>query len=132
MKYCADTWFFIELGKKEKKALGIIRSLGKHKNKIIVPVVVILELRRISIRSGKKDISDDLIKYLKLNKNIEFINCDLEVSIKAGEISANYNVPAIDSIIAAAAIVHKCHRLISKDNHFEKLQKNKLIKLLSW
>ena len=132
MRYCADTWFFIELSKNERRALEIIRALGKHKNRIIIPAVVLLELRRISIRSGKKELSNDFIKSLELNKNFEIINCDLEVSIKAGEISANYNIPAIDSIIVASAIIHKCHRLISKDNHFKILQKNRLIRLLYW
>ena len=106
MRYCADTWFFIELSKNERRALEIIRALGKHKNRIIIPAVVLLELRRISIRSGKKELSNDFIKSLELNKNFEIINCDLEVSIKAGEISANYNIPAIDSIIVASAIVN--------------------------
>jgi len=85
MKYCADTWFIIELSKSEPKALKIIKNLRKHKNKIIMPSVVILELTRISIKSGKKKILDELLKNLELNKNIEIVDCSLEISKRAGE-----------------------------------------------
>ena len=132
MKYCADTWFIIELSKPELKAIKIIKNLGKHKNKIIIPTVVILELTRISIKSGKKQIMDELLKNLELNKNIDIVDCSLEISKKAGEISATYNIPTIDSIIAATAILNNCHKLISNDSHFVKLKKNKLIKMVSW
>ena len=132
MKYCADTWFIIELSKSEPMALKIIKNLGKHKNKIINPSVVILELIKISIKSGKKQIMDELLKNFELNKNIDIVNCSLEISKKAGEISATYNIPTVDSIIAATAILNNCHRLISKDSHFVKLKKSRLIKLLSW
>jgi predicted nucleic acid-binding protein len=132
MKYCADTWFLIELSKSEPKALKIMRNMGKHKNKIVIPSVVILEITRISIRSGKDQILDELIKSLELHKNVEIVDCNLEISKKAGKISANYNIPSVDSIIAATAILYNSDRLISKDSHFMKLNKSKLIKLKYW
>jgi predicted nucleic acid-binding protein len=132
MKYCADTWFLIELGKSEPKATKIVKNLGKHKNSLIIPSVVILELTRFSIRNGKKPILDELIKSIQWHQSIDIVDCDLKISKEAGELSANYNIPSVDSIIAATAIIHNCHRLISEDNHFQKLVKNRLIKLIKW
>lgn len=132
MKYCTDTWFFIEVSKEEPKALKILNNLEKDKNQLIVPSVTILELIRRSIRTGKKKIMDELLKSLLTSRNIKIIECDVEIAIKAGEISAIFNIPTIDSIIAATSVIYKCHRLISNDSHFDILRKNKLIKLTSW
>jgi predicted nucleic acid-binding protein len=132
MKYCADTWFFIELSKQEPKALKIINTLKKSKNILIVPSVVILELTRRAIRTGTKKYVDDLINTMKSVKNILIAECDVDIAEKAGEISAVFNIPSIDSIIAATSIINKCNKLISDDSHFNKLKKSKLIKLVSW
>jgi len=132
MKYCTDTWFFIELSKQEPQALKILNDLKKSKNKLVVPSVVILELTRRAIRTGTKKYMDELIKSLKSIKNVFIAECDVDVAEKAGEISADFNIPSIDSIIAATSIINKCNKLISNDFHFDKLKKNKLIKLVSW
>ena len=130
MRYCLDTWFFIKLGESDTKALKLIRETKK--NSFIIPTVTILELTRSAIRKGKLQNLNDLISSLIKGKNINIIDCNVEIAKKAGEISASFNIPSIDSIIASTSIIHNCHELLSDDSHFNKLHKNKLIKKHSW
>ena len=130
MKYCMDTWFFIKLSEKDPTALKLIKETKK--NSFVVPTVTVLELTRIAIRKGKLKDINDLISSLIRAKNIEVIDCDIKIAGKAGEISAIYNIPTVDSIIVTTAILNKCHKLLSDDSHFDKLQKNKLFKKYCW
>ncbi len=130
MRYCLDTWFFIKLSESDPKALKLIRETKK--NSFFVPSVTILELTRSAIRKGKLKDLNDLISSLMKGKNIKIIDCDIKIAKKAGEISASYNIPSIDSIIASTSIINKCHKLLSDDSHFNKLHKNKMIKKYSW
>ena len=130
MKYCIDTWFFVKLSEKDPTAVKLIKETMK--NNFIVPSVTILELTRRAIRKGKLKDINDLISSLMGAKNIEIIDCNIEIAKKAGEISATYNIPTVDSIIATTSIIYKCHKLLSDDSHFDKLQKNKLIKKHCW
>ena len=130
MKYCLDTWFFVKLSEKDPTAMKLIKETKK--NNFIVPTVTILELTRRAIRKGKRKDIEALISSLMGAKNIEVIDCNIEIAKKAGEISANNNIPSIDSIIASTSIVSKCQKLLSDDSHFDKLQKNKLIKKYCW
>ena len=125
-----DTWFFIKLSEKDLTAMKLIKETKK--NSFIVPTVTILELTRIAIRKGKLKDINDLISSLIGAENIEVIDCNIKIASKAGEISATYNIPTVDSIIATTAIIYKCHKLLSDDSHFDKLQKNKLIKKYCW
>ncbi|MEE9151129.1 MAG: PIN domain-containing protein [Thermoplasmata archaeon] len=130
MRYCLDTWFFIKLSESDAKALKLIRETKK--NSFFVPSVTILELTRSAIRKGKLKNLTDLISSLLKEKNIKIIDCNIEIAKKAGELSATYNIPSIDSIIASTSIINKCHKLLSDDSHFNKLHKNKMIKKYSW
>jgi predicted nucleic acid-binding protein len=130
MRYCLDTWFFIKLSESDPKALKLIKETKK--NSFIIPSVTILELTRSAIRKGKLKDLNDLISSLMKGKNIEIIDCDVKIAKKAGEMSASYNIPSIDSIVASTAIIHNCNKLLSEDSHFNKLHKNKVIKKQSW
>ena len=129
MKYCIDTWFLVKISEEDKKAKEILRG---SKNSFVIPSVVILEITRIGIHRGKKKKVDSIISDFLVRKNIEIINCNIEIARKAGEISASYGVPTVDSIVAATAILTKCHKLLSEDEHFELLHKKKVIKKQSW
>jgi predicted nucleic acid-binding protein len=130
MKYCVDTWFFVKLSEQDPTAMKLIKETKK--NSFVVPSVTILELTRSAIRKGKLKNLNDLISSLMKGKNIKIIDCNIEIAQKAGEISASYNIPSIDSIIAATSIIHNCNKLLSEDSHYNKLHKNRLIKKYSW
>jgi len=129
MKYCLDTWFLVKLSEKDPKAIKILKG---SKNTFVIPSVVILEITKIGLQRGIKKKTDSLISQLLVTKNIEIISCNTEIAKKAGEISGNYGIPTVDSIIAATTISTKCHKLLSEDSHFDKLHKKKLIKKQSW
>lgn len=130
MKYCIDTWFFVKLSESDPAALKLVKETKK--NSFIVPSVTLLELTRSAIRKGKLKNIENLVTSLMKAKNVEVVDCNIEIAKKAGEVSASYNIPSIDSIIASTSIIYKCHRLLSDDSHFDKLQKNKLIKKYRW
>ncbi|UCE38473.1 MAG: PIN domain-containing protein [Thermoplasmata archaeon] len=118
------------MSESDPKAIKLIKDTKK--NSFVIPSVTILELTRSAIRKGKLKDLDDLISSLMKGKNIKIVDCDVKIAKKAGEISTSYNIPSIDSIIASTYIIHNCNKLLSEDSHFNKLQKNKLIKKQSW
>jgi len=130
MRYCLDTWFFVKLSESDPKAIKLIKETKK--NSFVIPSVTILELTRTAIRKGKLSDLEDLVSSLIRGKNMEIIDCNVEIAKKAGEMSASYNIPSIDAIIASTSIIHNCHKLLSDDSHFNKLHKNKVIRKQSW
>ena len=132
MRYCADTWFFIELSKNASEAKKIMRSLGKKKNILVVPTVTILVLTRLAIKTGRITDLKDLLNAIEQSDFVKVIDCDLEIAEYAGQISATFGIPTVDSIIAATTIKYNCHKLISKDTHFQILKRHKLVKVLFW
>ncbi len=128
MRYCADTWFFVETSKGNPKDLNILRNVRKGKDFLVVPSVVLLELTRETIRSGKPKIGEEIIRTMKTVRNIKIVDASMEICSNAGKLSATYNIPAIDAIIAATAIKHKCRTVLTADEHFDILSRQKVVK----
>lgn len=128
MRYCADTWFFVESSKGNPKVLNILRNVRKGKDFLVVPSVVLLELIRETIRSGKPKIATDIIRIMKTVRNIKIVDASTEICLNAGKLSATHNIPAIDAIIAATAIKHKCRVVLTADEHFDILSRQKVVK----
>lgn len=62
------------------------------------------------------------------NAGIEFIPVDEEISELAGDLKLNLGeLPLADAIIASTALLHAGARLISDDEHFQKIKKLKLV-----
>lgn len=132
MRYCADTWFFVQLGKQDSHAIKLMEGFEKKRDTLIVPSIIVVELVRRAIRTGKKAEIEAALMNLKAAQNVLIADCTFEVASKAGELSATYDLPSIDAIVAATTIIHKCHRLLSEDAHFDILQKQELLKKQSW
>ena len=128
MRYCADTWFFVETSKGNPKVMNILRNVRKGKDFLVVPSVVLLEITRETIRSGKPEIAEDIIQIMKTVRNIKIVDADMEICSNAGKLSATHNIPAIDAIIATTAIKHKCRVVLTADEHFDILGRHRAVK----
>ncbi len=117
MKYCADTWFLLELYNKNERALKIFRETVEGKTRIVIPTVSIFELIRLAIRAGESMTKiDSMLDELKTTQKIQPMVLDETVAKEAAKVSASYNVPAIDSIISATCKISNSDVLLSKDS----------------
>jgi predicted nucleic acid-binding protein len=60
------------------------------------------------------------------------IALDEAIAKEAAKISVSYEIPAIDSMVAATSKLLECDRLLSDDSHLKKLDGKKYIKIESW
>ena len=133
MRYCADTWFLLELHKKNEKASRIYKETIECKNRIYIPTVSILELMRLAIRFGESlSKLDSFLNELKTSQKIQLIVLDESIAKEAAKISVSYNIPAIDSIIAATCKISGCNSLLTGDEHLLKLHKKKYLHVENW
>jgi len=133
MRYCADTWFLLELHRKNERAVNIFRETLEGKNRIIIPTVSALELMKISIRTGESLVKiDSMLNELKVTQKVQTIVLDEVIAKEAAKISVSYDVPTIDSIIAATCKLSECDKLLSNDSHLKTLDKKKYIKIEYW
>ena len=133
MKYCTDTWFLLELSRKNEKAVQILREMLEGKSRIIIPTVSILELMRSNIKTGESLAKTDaMLNELRASQKVQMISLDEAIAREAAKVSVSYDVPAIDSVIAATYKLSGCDRLLAKDEHLENLQKKKYLQIESW
>lgn len=133
MKYCTDTWFLLELSRKNEKAVQILRETLEGKSRIIIPTVSILELIRSNIKTGENLAKTDaMLNELKASQKVQMISLDEAIAREAAKISVSYDVPAIDSVIAATYKLSECDKLLAKDEHLENLQKKKYLQIEAW
>ena len=132
MKYCADTWLLLKIADKDKRALELVNSIKKGKDKLVVPVVTVLEIIRKLIQKSNLKASDEFIFLIDHTENISVIDVDLDLAKKAGKLSASYGIPSIDAIIAQTCISEKCVKVLTDDRHFDSLHKKKVLKKHSW
>lgn len=132
MKYCVDTWFLIEFRNRKEKSIQIVRDTLKGKSRLIIPTVCILEFLRNSIQRGESPSTvDSLLKELKASEKVQFIVLDEIIAKEAAKISISFNIPTVDSIVAATCKLSKCGRLLSNDDDLKKIH-NKYIEVECW
>ena len=54
--------------------------------------------------------------------NLVFVNVNDTIAIRAGELRLKYDIPTIDSIIAATGIVNNVKHILTDDDHFKPLK----------
>lgn len=133
MRYCADTWFLLEFNKRNERAVKIFHETLEGKNRIIIPAVSIFELIRLGIRTGESLAKIDLmLNELKVSQKVQVIVLDEAIAKEAAKISVSYDIPAIDSMVAATSKILECDKLLSDDSHLKKLDDKKYIKTEHW
>jgi len=133
MRYCVDTWFLLELNKRDERAVRIFRETLEGKNRMIIPTVTVLELIRSNIKAGERlSKSDSMLNELKATQKVQLIALDETVAKEAAKVSITHGVPTIDSVVAATCKLSNCDRLLSKDSHLKKLDSKKYLQIECW
>lgn len=121
--YLLDTNVISETIKKSpnQKLLDFLISI--EVDKCFLSVITLGEIRKGIEKLQDQSKKQKIIYWLEVDLVQRFcgriINIDYEVSDKWGYISSMNNVPAIDALIAASAIVHN-HKLVTRNvNDFE-------------
>lgn len=131
MRYCADTWFLLQLFDRQERALKIVENVKYGKDSLVIPSVCVVEIYR---ELGKRGISqkniDAYIDNLEVSRKIEFLPIDRNIAREAARISNSYSLPLVDAIIASTAKL-LCCVVLSADGHIRLLQK-KYVDVESW
>lgn len=118
MMYLLDTNVISETIKKapNQRVLDFLISIDA--DKFALSVITLGEIRKGAEKLQDHSRKQKIIHWLEVDLTRRFygriINIDAEVADKWGYISSMNNIPAIDALIAASAIVHN-HKLITRN-----------------
>ena len=133
MRYCVDTWFLLELFRNTEKASRIFKETITGKNILVVPTISILELIRLSIRSGEKlSKAESMLNELRISQKVQIIALDETIAKEAAKVSVSYGISTVDSIIVATYRISECDKLLSKDDDLIELSKKRYLKIENW
>ena len=132
MKYTADSWFFIQLSKGVEKAKDIWNSIKIGKSRLIVPTIVIVEVKKRLLSYGLNKYADELIDELEASHKISIVNLTLELAKEAGRLGNTYNCTTADAIILATVIGTEHINILTDDKHFIPVQRDGKVNVISF
>ncbi|MCL7415886.1 MAG: PIN domain-containing protein [ANME-2 cluster archaeon] len=100
--------------------IELAKALQNKKITGLVSVVTLTELIKIRGKKDNKRIHSDLNNLIA--SNLVFVDVNDAIAIRAGELRLKYDIPTIDSIIAATGIINNVKHILSDDNHFKPLK----------
>ena len=104
--------------------LQLAQAIKNQKIIGVVSVVTLTELIKNLGEENKQKVTE--LTYT----NLVFINVTQKIASRAGDLRLKYDIPTIDSLIAATGIVENIKHVLTNDiRHFEKLKN--LIKIIS-
>ena len=130
MKYTADSWFFIQLSKGSAKAKEVWESIKLGKGRLIVPTIVIVEVKKRLLSYGLSKYAEELIDELEASQKISIVALTLEIAKEAGKIGNTFNCTTADAVILATAIETGYTDLLTDDKHFIPAEKEGKIKII--
>ena len=133
MKYCADTWFILQLFAKDSRSLALIKEARYGKAEIIIPVIVFAEATKKLLQRGIPfSFIDQFFTFVDASEKIEVSVLDKVIAQEAARISLSFQLPMIDSLVAATAKLSDCSILLTADSDYHLLIKRKYFKMQSW
>lgn len=133
MRYCVDTWFILSLFNQDEKSEQILRETKEGKVRLIISVVVFAESTKKLLQKGiSQSIIDSFWDGVESSEKMQLVMLDKSVAKEAAKVSLSYNVPLIDSLVAATCKIYGCNALLSGDGDYRVLVKNKYLKMISW
>jgi len=130
MKYTADSWFFIQLSKGAENALDIWDYIKNDKGRLVVPTIVIVEVKKRLLSYGLNKYAEELIEELEASQKISIVNLTLGLAKEAGKLGNAYNCTTSDAVILATAIETGYNNLLTEDIHFAPAEKQGKIKIV--
>jgi len=132
MRYCADTWFFIQLANGHPKALEIWKEIKDGKGRLAVSTVVIAETIKQLLRKNLQKDLESLSNAFGTSEKITVVDVTNEIANEAGKFSYSQDMPIIDGIIQATAISMNYPNILTNDEHYKPAERQKLIKRVFW
>lgn len=133
MRYCADTWFILSLFNEVEQSVRILRETKEGKSHIIIPMVVFAESTKKLLQRGVSQATIDLFwEGVEASEKVQLLMLDRSIAQEAAKISLSFNVPMIDSFVAATCKLTGCHSLFAADSDYIPLVKRKYLKIQSW
>jgi predicted nucleic acid-binding protein len=125
-KILIDTMHIEAIFSKDNKYLKLIDAIDDGKIMGISSVVTLTELIK---NMGKRDEKrmETAVRDIK-SSEIILVDVTQEIAEEAGRLRLKYDVPTIDSIIAATSVIENIKHVLTNDKrHFGKVTKLKLI-----
>src|SRR3989338_3432602 len=132
MKYTADSWFFIQLSKRSEHAAKIWHELKAGKGRLVVPTIVIVEVKKRLLSYGLNKFADELMDEMEASNKISIIDLTVDIAKEAGRLGNTYNCTTPDAVILATALETGYTSLITNDEHFLSPEKQGKIKIITW
>ena len=131
MKYTADSYFFIQLSKGTQKAKDIWEEIKLGKGRLVVPTIVVVEVKKRLLSYGLSRYADELVEALEASQKISIVDLTLGIAKKAGTLGNSYKCTTADAVILTTALETGYDSLISDDKHFIPAERQGKIKLIS-
>jgi predicted nucleic acid-binding protein len=118
-----DTGFFIKILLGNKKAVEIWKAIKDRKALGYVSSLSLFEIKRLMLKGSiDKKSSEILLNDVNTSCQILWID-NKEIIESSAQISYNYNIPAIDSLIIPSFIAADVKRIYTTDTDFQKYRK---------
>jgi predicted nucleic acid-binding protein len=91
-------------------------------NKRITGIVSVVTLTELVKTIGKKN--EELMYHILnriISSNLIFVDVNMRIATRAGELRLKYDIPTADSLIAATGIVENVKHVLTDDEHFDPL-----------
>ena len=133
MEYCTDTWFILELFEKDSKAINLLKEIKYGKASLVIPIIVYGEAIKKLLQKGISEADINLFFLgVESSNKVKLLLIEKAIAREAAKISLTYNISLIDSFIAATCKLTNCDSLLSGDEDYIPLIKNKYLKTYSW
>jgi predicted nucleic acid-binding protein len=117
LKILIDTMHIYDLLTEEAQDGPYLKFAQAIKNQKVAGVISVATLTELVNHLGE-DIYKKKINEL-LSTNLEIIDVDRTIAIRAGELHMMYRVPFGDSLIAATGITEGIKHVLTEDEHFD-------------
>ncbi len=118
-KILIDTMQIYDLLTEEAEEGPYYKFAEEIKNQKIGAVISVVTLTELTIHLGR-DIYKEKLNEL-LSTNLEIIDVDRTIALRAGELHMLYKVPLGDSLIAATGIIEGIKHVFTEDEHFDSI-----------
>ncbi len=117
-----DTMHLVEMLKlKSDSHIELAKAINKRKLTGIVSVVSLTELIKILAKREKEGQASKTIQQLT-SSNLTFVDVNHSIAIRAGELRVKYDIPTVDSLIAATGLVGNVKHFLTDDDHFDSVK----------
>lgn len=133
MRYCADTWFILGVFGRDERHTKIIEEAKHGKSHLIIPMIVLAESTKKLLQHGVPQTEIDTFwQGVENSEKVSLIPIDRSIAKEAAKVSLSFNLPLIDSLVAATGKLTECHALLSADSDYGLLAKKRYVKVQGW